>query len=562
MKCVDEMCFMLQATVWEANHSPLAFFPQETRITKSPKITAFSMAPSPARRGTGGTRRGGGLLVFLLLLATPSTVHSKYAHGARRAGRRLVNHTSIQQRHVRSPLHCLALCDGEAECRALHFGAVSSATNCELLADRACDGHRLVDDPTVDYYDVYAKATSEHQLPLWSDPICLVDGLCAADCGSRGVGEPCSVDLQCQRADLEDGSYRCLDGTCQPMEGFWEVRPGFLLPRWMSWTADWMLKSFKRLKLGHCSLDIKLKLGMRASWSMIVSHGYQGSGIQFLIDDYNNVTEIPYKSITGTDLVNTENFTHLTLSWCNNSISMGPVDNPRLLTTETPTASDYEYVTVLSERNCSWMYIDSGVADPWLFEESGTEPDPVFEMSGSWSPYSNVLIGRYIKPSFDVTVKYDCFAEYSCHTYLYSDRFPASPYMNEARLKVIIGGYTDRAYGLILQHWPEEYENHGCCNQWPGTPILNVGEFVTFTVHFNIRQVTVLRNDDPEPVLNATIPDEWMTYLLPITRVAFGSYGLLDSPKRVRVARYDSAWATDTWRTDHTGFSSMAFDQP
>ena len=126
------------------------------------------MAPSPARRGTVGTRRGG-LLVILLLLVTPYTVHSQYADGARRAGRRLVNHTSIRQRHVHSPLHCLALCDRETECRALHFGPVSVTTNCELLTDRDCYGHRLVDDPTVDYYDVYTNAMSGLQLPLWSD---------------------------------------------------------------------------------------------------------------------------------------------------------------------------------------------------------------------------------------------------------------------------------------------------------------------------------------------------------------------------------------------------------
>ena len=35
---------------------------------------------------------------------------------------------------------------------------------------------------------------------------CLVDDLCAEGCDPRAVGEPCSVDLQCQQADLEDGS--------------------------------------------------------------------------------------------------------------------------------------------------------------------------------------------------------------------------------------------------------------------------------------------------------------------------------------------------------------------
>ena len=114
------------------------------------------------------------------------------------------------------------------------------------------------------------------------------------------------------------------------MEGFWEVRPGFLVPRWMSWTADWMSTSFKRLKPGHCSLDIRLKLGLRARWELTVSKGYI-DGIRFLIDDYNNVTYIPGMSIVGTDLVNKENFTHLTLSWCNNSISMGPAEGPKLM---------------------------------------------------------------------------------------------------------------------------------------------------------------------------------------------------------------------------------------
>ena len=203
------------------------------------------------------------------------------------------------------------------------------------------------------------------------------------------------------------------------------------------------------------------------------------------------------------------------------------------------------------------------MADPWLFEESGTEPDPVFELSGSgYLVDSNVLSGRYIEPSVEVSVKYDCWAETGCHTYLYSDRFPASSSMNEARLKVIIGGSSNTFYGLMLQHWPEEYQYQTCCTQTPGTPILNVGEYVTFTVHFSHRQVTVLRNDDPQPVLNATMPEEWLTYLLPITRVALGSYHVQATPKRVRLARYDAAWATDTWRTDHTGFSSMAFDQP
>ena len=521
------------------------------------------MALSSARHKVTGTARRL-LLQLIVLLMMSASAQSKYASGERRSGKKLVNQTALMERQVLNRLHCLALCGRCPDCHAFNFGAVSPMTNCQLLAEGACSGHPLVADSAVDYYDVYAAPTVERRLPHWKEPSCIQDGYCAVSCAARDVvSESCFTDDQCQRPELPAGTFRCRSGVCQREEvGFWEARPGLQLPRWMSWTADKMSESFKRLKTGQCELDIRLKLGVDASWLLLlisddsweeIVFEISGNKGAFMSADY--VHEPLHLEVSNpTVLANSHNFTHLKLSWCN-GLAMGPVDNPNLLNITQPLTLTYHFVVVESIVNESWMYIDSGVADPWLFKESGTESDPVFEISGPWNPANAALIGRYIDPANDVTLKYDCMAKSNCHAYFYLS--------TSERLKVGVGSSSNTAYSLTLQKQLRGLINKDCCKLISATPVCIKDEFVTFTIRYNRGHVTVFRNNDTEPAFSATTPEDWLPRdTTTVTRVALGHRTDPYELRRVRVARYDDNWATDTWLTTGTGFSSMAFERP
>ena len=479
-------------------------------------------------------------------------VQSKVGSGEWRSGKKLVKQTPLKERQVKNRLHCFAFCERLPDCHAFNFGAVSATANCQLLAEGACSGHQLVADPAVDYYDVYPSPTPERQLPHWDEPSCVRDGYCSVNCS---VVESCATDAQCQRPELPAGSHRCLNNICQWDEDhFWEVRPDLHLPKWMSWTADMYANSFKKLKPGQCELDVKLKLGVGAKWEFKAVTGYDDPDFEFIINE--NLAEIksatPVSKPTAQGFANTQNFTHLKLSWCSGVISMGPVDNPMLLSVLGATKPTYDFVLVKGENNESSMYIDSGVADPWLFEESGTASDPVFEISGPGYPtVDKVLIARYIDPSDDVTVKYDCMSKSSCYTYFYLS--------TTARITAVIGGGGNMDYKLALRG---QAGVETCCRLTSATPICNELEFVTFAVRCNRGRITIFRNNDTEPAFDASAPEHWLPpHDTVITRVGFG-HSKRGMTKLVRVARYDAGWATDTWLTKGTGFSSMAFERP
>ena len=526
------------------------------------------MAPSPAQHKVTGITRG---RLLIALLTMSASVQSKYASGERRSGKKLINQTSLEERQLPNRLHCLALCERRPDCHAFNFGAVSPVANCQLLAEGACSGHPLVADSAVDYYDVYAAPTAERQLPHWKEPSCVQDGYCAVDCAAPDDGtKSCFTDDQCQRPELPAGTFRCLSGVCQREERFWEVRPGLQLPRWMSWTADMFKQTFKKLKSVQCELDMKLKMGDGAKWVLLIVAkvaGHSDSTITFEIDLDGEVTTITSVDLwpnyavrqvsAPTALANTQNFTHLKLSWCN-GMAMGPADNPRLLDIRvTKPSLTYHFVAAQSQNNDSWMYVDSGVADPWLFEKSGTDSDPVFQLSGPWAPSGGAFIGRDIDPSEDVTIKYDCMTKGKCQAFFYLS--------TSEHLRVAIGGGNDnRAYRLYLHSLSADNDNkrsRHCCRSISATPILNENEYVTFTIRYNRGHITVFRNDATQPAVNTSTPGDWWPLGTTITRVGLGDSNSTVS-RSVRLARYDDAWATDTWLAKGAGFSNMAFKRP
>ena len=355
------------------------------------------------------------------------------------------------------------------------------------------------------------------------------------------------------------GAYACNDGICGLAVGFWEVRPGLALPHWMNWVIYPWVQSYKQLKADTCQLTFKLKLGVGATAELKLT-GTQTEtqtrlkwriGLEttdlFLYNeqphDYGD--DVYYYDYEGTEIaivsnadtagmVNTESESVLKISWCNDVMSIGPSDNPTLVSGQiSETLGDIVYLAGTSDGGESYLKMANNVADPWLFDDEGTNSDPIFS-------FGDNMIVRRIEPSLDVTVKYDCKAERYCNVFLRSQY----PHM----LTIYVGGWHNTACGIGYNNsrygpWLMKTETG---------PVLSSESFNTFTVRYNNGDVTVYWNDNPEPIFDVTVPH----LLPPITSVGIGSMWW-GSWKSVRVARYDPAWRTDTWLTDGLGFSNM-----
>ena len=448
--------------------------------------------------------------------------------GARTAGKRLTGPSPIKERPVSSLSQCLALCARLVNCTGFNYRDVTGNISCQLFDERACPDHRLEADPAVSYYSVCGR-------PLTKQPSSGSEGSCEEEpyCSEEDCAEDCSYPSM-----APPGAFRCSNGSCQTTDGFWEVRPGFALPKLTNVILHPWINTYKKLKSGICSLDIKLKLGDDASVQLKLVGAQYETRLTFRVTETTtDLTSGSTAVVSGADttgMVNEKTFSQLRMSWCDGTMAIGPASSPSLVSGATGAVGEIAHLVGASSGPESYLQVLSGgVADAWLFEEAGTGPDPVFSIQ-------HTMIARRIEPSVDVSVKYDCKAQYYCSVYLRSD-YPEM-------LSVFVGAWSNTASGLAYN---KGYNAPYYCKVNTG-PILTATEFNTFTVRYNNGSVTVFRNDDSEPMYNVTAP----TLLPPITSVGIGSMHW-GGPKEIRVARYDPAWRTDTWITDGTGFSNM-----
>ncbi|KAF0291878.1 hypothetical protein FJT64_010065 [Amphibalanus amphitrite] len=484
-------------------------------------------------------------LLLITLGTVMASMETRYASGARRSGFKLLTEP-LEERQAVSVTQCLALCGELAGCVALNSGTISDGINCQLLGQRACDGLPLVADAAVDYYDVYddrRNLTAETQTPFWDDPGCVEGGYCAAECAAEAAGEFCAVDAHCSVHLKPTGVYRCLNSTCQQSESdeFWEVRPGLMLPRWQLWRMDRFEWTWKKLKPGTCSLDVSVKLGTGAEVQLVTTWKDEHAGTRLYFRFTSEVINLYYKDIDGTDhdllmgvdtngMVNSDTYSQLKVSWCGGNMAIGPVTNPTMATAFASVSQPLDFFTVHSEHADSWMRVDSGVADPWLFQEAGTATDAVMTVPS----YSYVF--RQIAATNEVTVKYDCKAARDCIV-----RLQGSAHLV---MDIIVGGWFNEGIGLIY------YGDSGITSGYLRTgPITTDSEFLTFTVHYSSGDITIHQNDGAIPIYTTTAPHQ----IPDITLVGIGG---CCGPKTIRVARYDPAWRTDTWMTEGSGYSN------
>ncbi|KAF0290246.1 hypothetical protein FJT64_011560 [Amphibalanus amphitrite] len=478
-----------------------------------------------------------------------ASIETRYGSGARRSGLKLLIEP-LEEHQAASVTQCLVLCGALAGCVALNSGTISDGINCQLLGQRACDGLPLVADAAVNYYDVYDERrnlTAETQTPFWDDPGCVHDGYCAAECAAEAAGEFCAADAHCSVHLKPTGVYRCLNSTCQQSESaeFWEVRPGLMLPRWQLWRIDSFAWTWKKLKPGTCSLDVTVKIGSNATVNIVPSWSDdpEATGTRLLFKFTSESTNLTYQDSNGNGhqlsmgvdtigMVNSDSYSPLKISWCGGNMAIGPASNPTLVTGSAILTQPLNFVAVHSGKNAadSWMKVDSGVADSWLFEETGVDTDVAMPIP------NHSYVYRRINATNNVTVKYDCKARSDCVVRLRGD---------PRQVLNIVSGARDNT-GFLLKYRAVTSEDIEFVNTGPVT---SETEFNTFTVHYNSGSVTVHRNDAPSPIYTATTP-----YSMPeITLIGLGG---CCGNKTIRAARYDPAWRTDTWLTEGRGYSN------
>ncbi|KAF0311602.1 hypothetical protein FJT64_001824 [Amphibalanus amphitrite] len=492
-----------------------------------------------------------GLLTVSLLLG--AVAEARYASGARRSGHRLSGDavSPLEQHQVAEVGHCLNHCVRLPGCVALNFGTISATANCQLLGQRACDGLPLVADAAVNYYDVYddrQNVTAETKTPFWDDPGCGQDGYCAAECSAESKGEFCTTDAHCSENLKPPGGFQCLNGTCQLSASFWEVRPGLALPRWQPWRIDSHVWTWKKLKPGMCSIDVSIKLGVGAVAHIAPSWVDEHTGTRLMFRFTTTTTDLFYydsasatfelaMGVNTNGMVNTDTFSSLRVSWCGGNMAIGPASNPTLATAFASVSQPLDFVMVHSSYADSWMTVDSGVADPWLFEEAGTTADAVMTVPSDSYAYHS------ISPTNEVTVKYDCMAQRDCVVILRGN--------SQQVLVVCIACWEDTQMGLNYYGEPIQ----GDTNLFRIGPLLSETVYNTFTVHYSSGKVTVYRNDGKLPIYAATAP-----HAMPeITMIGIGG---CCGAKTVRIARYDPAWRTDTWLTEGSGYSNGDEPEP
>ena len=209
--------------------------------------------------------------------------------------------------------------------------------------------------------------------------------------------------------------------------------------------------------------------------------------------------------------VNTEEFSQLKLSWCDGAMAIGPENNPTLVTGQATITQPVDFVMVWSQNTASWISVNSGVADRWLFDDSGVTPDAVMDIGPHTYAY------RSITPTNDVTVKYDCMADRDCLVTLQGES--SSPRM----LAICVGCYANQESALAYRGGVD-----GDLLRFVTGPVLSSAEFNTFTVRYNNGYVTVYRNDAKIPIYAVDVPH-------PITNInIIGIGGLLRSQVRPR----------------------------
>ena len=488
-------------------------------------------------------------LLFLLGMMLYGT-ESKYASRAHRAGHRL-DSSPLELHKVSSAERCLALCDRIDDCVAFNLHSVSDTANCQLLGQRACDGLPLVADAAVDYYDVYSEPqnlTAERQTPFWDDPGCEQDGYCATDCAAEAAGDFCTVDAHCSAKLKPPGGYRCLEGTCQPSADFWQLRAGLALPRWQLWRMDSHVWTWKKLSAHTCSLNISVKLGVGAvahitpSWTdehsgTRINFRFTATDTDIYVTDSGGVNHNRAMDVDTTGMVSTDAYSRLKVSWCDGNLAIGPDANPAQVTTTAIITQPINYVMVHSIHSNSWMTVDSGVADRWLFEDAGVVEDAVINVA------SDSYAFRHISTTSDVTVKYDCKAARDCNVLLGRE--------DSNQVLVICIGCWVNANSMLLYYGPIR-EDRNVVNTGP---VLSATEFNTFTVRYNNGSVTVYRNEATTPMFQAVAP-----HLMPdISLIGIGG---CCGAKAVRIARYDPGWRTETWLTEGRGYSNGDEPEP
>ena len=489
------------------------------------------------------------VLLLLLLMVILDGTEAKYATRARRAAHRL-NSTSLEQHKVSSAQQCLALCEHSADCVAFNLHSVSDTANCQLLGQRACDGLQLVADVAFDYYDVYSEPqnlTAERQTPFWDDPGCVQDGYCATDCSAEAAGDFCTVDAHCSANLKPPGGYRCLESECQPSADFWELRAGLALPRWQLWRADRIVWTWKKLKPDTCSLDVNVKLGIGALMHISVAiddltstqihFRFTTTDTDIVFFDSGVVEHNLILDADTTGMVSADAYSRLKVSWRGGNLAIGPEANPTQVTATASLTQPMGYVMVHSVHANSWMTVDSGVADRWLFEDAGVVEDAVINVA--FESYAF----RHINATNDVTVKYDCKAPFDCNVYL--SRGDSSVVLS------ICVGCRQNTQSILTYHGDFYQEAHVVNTG----PVLSDTEFNTFTVRYNNGAVTIHRNEAATPIYQAVAP-----HLIPdITLIGIGG---CCSRKTLRVARYDPGWRTDTWLTEGRGYSNGDEPEP
>ncbi|KAF0292336.1 hypothetical protein FJT64_009685 [Amphibalanus amphitrite] len=490
------------------------------------------------------------LVAVFLLVASQGGAEAKYASNLHRTGRRLTSDSSppLEQHQVTSVNHCLHLCQGATNCVAINFGTISATANCQLLGQRACDGLPLVADAAVDYYDVYdgpQNLTAEAKTPFWNDPGCEQGGYCAAECAAEAVGQFCTVDAHCTAKLKPPSGHQCVEGTCQPSADFWELRTGLALPRWQLWRIDWHVWTWKKLKPGTCTLDFTIKLGVGArvliSPTWIDEHvatrlvfSFTTTHMTLYYHDATGAAHTLVDNASFLNLVSTDTFNRLKISWCGGTLAVGPEDNPTMITGQATVTQPIDFVMVHSTNNVpSWMYVDSGVADRWLFEDSGVAEDAVLEVGPSTYAFRNIT------PSNDVTVKYDCMAETDCLVMLQGSTAAGPRYVG-----VCVGCYGNQE--SCLAYFGDVTGN---VLRFVTGPVLSTTQYNTFTVRFNNGHVTIHRNSNAIPIYEVDAPH-------PVQNIDAVGIGGCCGRKYIRAARYDPTWRTDTWLTEGRGFSA------
>ena len=334
---------------------------------------------------------------------------------------------------------------------------------------------------------------------------------------------------------------------------FWPARSDLALPRWMPWAPALLYPGFKQLAEGTCSVELRLRLAaggrlllaavqrdFKRQQRTVLSVSATGTQALSYADNSDVSSSVAVTETPGLlSAAAADGWSQLTFSWCGGALTLGTAAAPALVTVAAATGtSGARFLMASADGAGAELRLGSGAADPWLLQPAADPADQVFEIE----PCS--LLRPPVAATDDVSITYDCDADRDCGVYL-SDGDPTR------LLGVTVGGWGNTRCALQVYRTDTGSASY---HEADTGPLLTAGTFVTLTVRYRAGEVTVQRSTDAAPVFQATAPP----LLGDITSVAVGSMWHEGGRKRVRLARYDPAWASDTWRTQGTGFSNMA----